>query len=457
MYVLEKPRTRFNVISYEYEPRDSRGTITMAHEGRYITLKKYGDAKKEFRYDLSTGEFERINHYKTRDDKITRTQASNITSWFTDCLLVTEDEKFAKLYVYAQSKMNTNFKSMVRFVELFAHKGIQIAEEWLSLGIKIDEIEELFNRKISGIVNYDIYVSSHKLRYSPNMYSKELIEHIKQKSTEHTISIKEINEYYEYWNDGQYKVLQQIRNKVDAKPQYQPLFMTQKYNYTTGRYEYVSIINSNKVKNLRNNIIKTIQEYNLNIDAFLEYCLYLKNVESVDIERLMGDYPDYLRRELYLKGGKMAKMEKYPKTWLTTAHKQSEEFFNIQRLERLENGSCADDFDNSIKNNKHLEWKHGHYFIRMPENAADIRDEGDQMNHCVATYIPSIEAGHKIVMFMRDKNKPEKSLVTVEVINNTITQAYAHGDTRPSAACMIWLEKWAEKNELKITASTYIE
>lgn len=147
-------------------------------------------------------------------------------------------------------------------------------------------------------------------------------------------------------------------------------------------------------------------------------------------------------------------MNKYPETWLTTTHKQQKEFNNLQHLIRLEERGNTEKFDNSIEANKHLEWSQDNYLIRMPTGADDIRDEADQMHHCVATYIPQIEAGEKIVMFMRDKDDPDKSLVTVEVIDGAITQAYAQRDTEPSIPCQVWLTKWAAKKNLRITAVT---
>ena len=57
-------------------------------------------------------------------------------------------------------------------------------------------------------------------------------------------------------------------------------------------------------------------------------------------------------------------------------------------------------------------------------------------------------------MFMRDKENPDKSLVTVEVIDGAITQAYAQRDTYPSIPCMVWLTKWAQEKDLRITAVT---
>lgn len=452
-YILENAEGRhvFNRRTYDYDWIAPQGTIHMAHEGRYITLRKEEDEKKEFRYDLATGEFERVNHYK-KGDKISRTKAANITAWFRDCTLITEDKKFGMLYAYAKRSAPNRYKSHVRFIEMFATRKIQIMEQWLSLGIVFDKIEDAFNYMLGSPSCYSSWRDDNEIYHLPSEYNKELLQYVREECEKRGhVSFKFINEYYDHWNDGQYEVFKKIEAKIEAEPQYRPVFVVKRYDWSD---EYINLLHHESKSYLRNQIIQVIQNYNLDLDAFLEYCLYLNHVESVSIEKLMADYPDYLRRELHLKGGRMARMEKYPQTWLSATHKQQQEYQNLQHLERMEENGNTEKFDNSIEANKHLEWEQDNYLIRMPTSAEDIRDEADQMHHCVATYIPQIEAGEKIVMFMRDKENPDKSLVTVEVIDGAITQAYAQRDTYPSIPCMVWLTKWAQEKDLRITAVT---
>ena len=452
-YILENAEGRyvFNKRTYDYDWIAPQGTIHMAHEGRYITLRKEEDEKKEFRYDLATGEFERVNHYK-KGDKVSRTKAANITAWFRDCTLITEDKKFGMLYAYAKRSAPNRYKSHVRFIEMFATRKIQIMEQWLSLGIVFDKIEDAFNYMLGSPSCYSSWRDDNEIYHLPSEYNKELLQYVRKECEKRGhVSFKFINECYDHWNDGQYGVLKKIEAKIEAEPQYRPVFVVKRYDWDD---EYINLLHHESKSYLRNQIIQVIQNYNLDLDAFLEYCLYLNHVESVSIEKLMADYPDYLRRELHLKGGRMARMEKYPQTWLSATHKQQQEYQNLQHLERMEENGNTAKFDNSIEANKHLEWEQDNYLIRMPTSAEDIRDEADQMHHCVATYIPQIEAGEKIVMFMRDKENPDKSLVTVEVIDGAITQAYAQRDTYPSIPCMVWLTKWAQEKDLRITAVT---
>ena len=452
-YILENAEGRhvFNRRTYDYDWIAPQGTIHMAHEGRYITLRKEEDKKKEFRYDLATGEFERVNHYK-KGDKVSRTKAANITAWFRDCTLITEDKKFGMLYAYAKESAPNRYKSHVRFIEMFATRKIQIMEQWLSLGIVFDKIEDAFNYMLGSPSCYSSWRDDNEIYHLPSEYNKELLQYVRKECEKRGhVSFKFINECYDHWNDGQYEVFKKIEAKIEAEPQYRPVFVVKRYDWDD---EYINLLHHESKSYLRNQIIQVIQNYNLDLDAFLEYCLYLNHVESVSIEKLMADYPDYLRRELHLKGGRMARMEKYPQTWLSATHKQQQEYQNLQHLERMEENGNTEKFDNSIEANKHLEWEQDNYLIRMPTSAEDIRDEADQMHHCVATYIPQIEAGEKIVMFMRDKENPDKSLVTVEVIDGAITQAYAQRDTYPSIPCMVWLTKWAQEKDLRITAVT---
>ena len=452
-YILENAEGRyvFNRRTYDYDWIAPQGTIHMAHEGRYITLRKEEDEKKEFRYDLATGEFERVNHYK-KGDKVSRTKAANITAWFRECTLITEDKKFGMLYAYAKQSAPNRYKSHVRFIEMFATRKIQIMEQWLSLGIVFDKIEDAFNYMLGSPSCYSSWRDDNEIYHLPSEYNKELLQYVRKECEKRGhVSFKFINECYDHWNDGQYEVFKKIEAKIEAEPQYRPVFVVKRYNWDD---EYINLLHHESKSYLRNQIIQVIQNYNLDLDAFLEYCLYLNHVESVSIEKLMADYPDYLRRELHLKGNRMARMEKYPQTWLSATHKQQQEYQNLQHLERMEENGNTAKFDNNIEANKHLEWEQDNYLIRMPTSAEDIRDEADQMHHCVATYIPQIEAGEKIVMFMRDKENPDKSLVTVEVIDGAITQAYAQRDTHPSIPCMVWLTKWAQEKDLRITAVT---
>lgn len=439
----------YNPPSYNINPEK----IMMNHAGRYITLRKESEKEKRYyRYDLANGSFERINFYKTVDTKINPVDVRNITSWFKNCQIVTDDPKFARLYYYARSEYRNRYSSPVRYIEAFATKRVAYLEQWLALGVRFEHVEDMFSQ---GRASYRSYS---KIRYAPKDFSKELLDYVIDKSnhSEKGLTYSELNTLYEQYNNGEYHILKHVKDVAAKHPEYYRLFVIQRNRWDNEFYDFLEdpiFLHS------RDKMLKTILKFNLDIESFLSYLYYLSNVEGLTVEELLADYPDYLDREYYLKAGTMSKMEKYPKLFLTTSWKQEKEFKSLKRLQRLEDvhnvqGDTADDdFNNNINDNKHLEYKKGKYLIRMPLNAHDIKDEAAQMHHCVASYIERIEAGQTIVMFMREKETPEQSLVTVEVHDNKIVQARANRNRDPTLQQTIWLQKWAEKKKLEIACS----
>ena len=58
-----------------------------------------------------------------------------------------------------------------------------------------------------------------------------------------------------------------------------------------------------------------------------------------------------------------------------------------------------------------------------PNSPEDIKDEAVQQTNCVAGYIDRVLNGTCDIIFLREKDKPEKSLVTIEVRDNKVVQA----------------------------------
>lgn len=442
---------RWNPDEWRWEYSRADGEIMMKHDKQFLVFTKEWAPSRTYKYNLNTGEFIRVIHKKGEDKEI-RVERRNVANWFGKSDLATEDSKFARLYAFAEIQNNRrhNYSNPSWHIDLLAGNSARIMEQWLSMGFVFRELE----RQMTNGSVYIGYREEYEVLHAPNEYSKKLLDYLKEKyvGTGREITFTELNKYYDHWNNNQYKVFKEIEKKIEEEPQYVPVFNCPTSKYSS--YDRDILHDNGEAAELRNQIIITMQTYNLELNAFLEYLLYLSHSESINLGKLMSDYPDYLRRELYLKGGKMSKMNKYPECWLTTTYKQQKEYSKLQALDKLEQEGGNQRFNNSIEANKHLEWKKGNYLIRMPTGAQDIRDEADQMQHCVATYIPDIEAGKRIVMFMRDAEHPERSLVTVEVINGAITQAYAKNDDHPSMACKIWLMQWAREKDLRMTAVT---
>lgn len=86
------------------------------------------------------------------------------------------------------------------------------------------------------------------------------------------------------------------------------------------------------------------------------------------------------------------------------------------------------------------------YLIRPPFNKDDMVDEATQQSNCLASYIDAYTDDKTDIYFLRASIEPEKSLVTVEVRNGRIRQAYAACNRRPGDDELKWLAQWAEEN-----------
>lgn len=127
----------------------------------------------------------------------------------------------------------------------------------------------------------------------------------------------------------------------------------------------------------------------------------------------------YLIRELYDYANMMStiskKYDKYPRHFLTT-HKIASRNYN-----RLKREFSEELFKKRIKLNYECRYKD--YVFIYPKCTQDIKDESTSMNNCVVSYIDNVIDGRCDILFLRKKDNPEESLVTIEVANNKIVQA----------------------------------
>ncbi|MBR1896066.1 MAG: PcfJ domain-containing protein, partial [Pyramidobacter sp.] len=73
------------------------------------------------------------------------------------------------------------------------------------------------------------------------------------------------------------------------------------------------------------------------------------------------------------------------------------------------------------------------WLIRHPVSAAEIVAEGEKLKHCVGGYADRHVKGTTTILFLRDKQRPGKPLVTIEMHGSDIMQI--HGYKNEAAAC----------------------
>lgn len=306
-----------------------------------------------------------------------------------------------------------------KFLRFVKDHGGEYGCEIRNIGTVLDRVprfakfEQIFSAGIEDIVDYNF-------NYGINDIPKSLIKICK------THNIRLSNKFLEFY-----------KQNPDA------CFMA--YNL-----DYMSL-NDNDINNILNSysseydrhhyywksysrFIRLINDYGYNAKSLLLYLDHLKTFEAMDSM-------DYLLRELedYAKMMKeiSPKFDKYPKHFLTT-HKIASRNYN-----RLKHEFDEKKFQNRI--NTEMERTFDKFRFIYPKCIQDIKDESVQMSNCVSSYVQKVIDGQCDILFLRYKDSPDKSLVTIEVRNGTIVQAlqrYNHPLTTEQREIVDKWNKW---------------
>ena len=174
-----------------------------------------------------------------------------------------------------------------------------------------------------------------------------------------------------------------------------------------------------------------IKEYGCTAKSFMLYMDYLKTYEALDIgNKLLTEIDDY-----YNMMSKISpKFDKYPRNFLTT-HAIASRNYN-----RLKEFFVESDFQKRI--DKSMERTFDKYRFIYPNSTQEIKDESVNMHNCVSSYIKKVIDGQCHIMFLRYKEKPDESLVTVEVRNGKIVQALQKYNSPLTEEQRIICNKW---------------
>lgn len=177
-----------------------------------------------------------------------------------------------------------------------------------------------------------------------------------------------------------------------------------------------------------------INEYGYTAKALLNYIDHLKTFEALsDMDYLLRELEDYAKMMKDIS----PKFDKYPRHFLTT-HKIASRNYN-----RLKHEFDEVKFKNRI--DLDMERTFGDYRFIYPKCIQDIKDESVQMSNCVSSYVQRVIDGQCHILFLRYKDSPDKSLVTIEVSNGKIVQAlqrYNHPLTKEQQEIVNKWNRW---------------
>lgn len=141
-------------------------------------------------------------------------------------------------------------------------------------------------------------------------------------------------------------------------------------------------------------------------------------------------------------GGTM--MEKYPKS-LKKIHDLTIMDYRIKEDEIIDKKvkeKCASD------NYKGNMFEDENYKIITPNGSKDLMREGQEMHHCVASYVSDVANGLTKIYFLRRKEDEDNSFVTIEVKDSNVIQCKAKFNSKPCDSAMKFIKEWCKEKDL---------
>ena len=178
-------------------------------------------------------------------------------------------------------------------------------------------------------------------------------------------------------------------------------------------------------------IDRIYNDYHVDINKLVDY-FKEKNYSY----HYLSIYRDYLKLCNEFGFNMKDKRTLFPNNFIKVHNKLSKEYEITKNSE----------IDNKIKKiSKVLEinkYEDDNYIIYPASNLSSMIDEASNQNNCLRSYCNDYANGKTNIYFMRLKSNPNKSLVTIEVVNNKVIQARIKNNKSPSNNMTKVINNW---------------
>ena len=388
-------------------------------------------------------------------------------------------------YLSILNKVDNTF--IIRYFELKTiidamHKHSSSIVEFAREIIKDKDSEIFINEKVSKCMNYiyiyhsDYYVEDHWRKYARN-YSlidasivfpyniKKLFSDTVYKYSciwdlaKHCLYIDLSSLLIQTKELGKVEILTKMKlynlalksHKFEEWSSFENVFGVSK--------DYYYFMKRNNITYRQLKILRILKEKDISKIRYLEGCLIYEDNISIleDISKYINlnrfiryskmhhrkfneyTYRDYLKFAYFLDFDLKNNKYAFPKD-LKEEHDKLEKQYEIQNKQIINNAI--------IKRAKKLStnmYKDNTFIIIPASSLKDLQDESKQQNNCVRTYAKDYAEGECDIYFMRNIDKPKKSLVTVEVQDNKIVQSRIKNNKKTTKKQEAFLNKWENK------------
>lgn len=186
--------------------------------------------------------------------------------------------------------------------------------------------------------------------------------------------------------------------------------------------------------------ITTLIKNKYSISALERYLLNIYDLQG----KSLGDALELLRDYSQMNVEMEQKYEKYPKS-LVLYHDMTAKNYKF-----VASGIQKQKIQEQYNQNKYLEYEYGDFCIVIPKTADEIISEGNNLHHCVSSYIGKVANGRSIIAFLRHRDNKEHSLGTIEIKDNSIVQKRGLQNRAFNSVWNRFVIKWASARGLAL-------
>lgn len=238
----------------------------------------------------------------------------------------------------------------------------------------------------------------------------------------------------------------QVKELSKTNPNIEQLTILQKANernvtLTTEQLKAINEFGSYRLLNYMN--IKTPHK-------IIRYVTEQTQKHKEKLSNVARNYYDYLEISTQLERDLNNDFIFFPKN-LEEAHDAAVEDLNykkqcIQEAEDNENdielNKIAKELEIYLMKDKNLE-------IRIPTSVKDLRNEGNELHHCVATYVERVVLRETIILFIRETKDPLESFYTMEISEGKVIQVRGKYNFDPTQEVKAFVERFKKKKLYK--------
>lgn len=418
-------------------------------EGRYIKIEREG---KEGRYDLGSKKME-----------IPKEVIKGVT--IKDILCSIEDEVYGRYLLSIDILLNKKTREVAPVIGEKSYE--EELMEWLTSGKRKKGVS--ISKYFNELGEHEVLERYYKIGYKIDLesYTKEVLEKrgaLKDKFTKEIIEgvkiiLKENEEgelrerlqeelqeviSVERWEKELVDLMTRGSLVFESIPEKGKMKIVTELKRLKERKEYIGMYILLEGLVMRCiSYTGILEELNWDIKRSIEGARYYVDIEDIGLTEVYIIWRDTLRmmRLLRIKESKIPKYLKSKHNIVTVKYKKLEIKYNEQIYKEIYE---------SVK--EYYEYEGKGYKVKMLPTAESVKQEGLELKHCVASYIPQILKEAIVIVSLREEE--EKAQLTMEIrrSDKAIVQIRGKNNRKATVKERGYIREYAEAKGLKVVS-----